>query len=145
MVVVVGRGGVRYHREAVTLDPGRDKLTDIAAFDHTGTLTLATGTIADRANRRLEKVSGEQYVDVSRQRRQRRFGPRGEMEVYGPGAARPAAQRRIDASAALRLQRMWRLRRLGKLKGDGIGSATDSLLHAQRAKCGGAGGCCVVM
>ena len=57
---------------------------------------------------------------------------------------------RLDAlmRQILRLQRWFRqrrLRRLGKVKGDGIGSATDSLLNAQRAKCGGAGGCCVVM
>ena len=113
-----------------------------------GTLTLATGTIASRAQHRKEKVSGEQYVEVAKQRRPRRFGPRGEMQIYGPGAARPTAQRRIDANAALRLQRWFRqrrLRRLGKLKGDVIGSATDSLLNAQRARCGGAGGCCVVM
>ena len=79
---------------------------------------------------------------------QRRFGARGELLPYGPGAVDCDKQRLLDARAATAVQRRWRQRRSDQL------AAAARAVHRRHSEdhdgggggaAGGKAGCCAIL
>jgi hypothetical protein len=110
-----------------------------------GAISLATGSVAQLNEPNQRRAN--QFVAVMRARRPRRFGARGELLPYGPGAVDCDKQRLLDARAALAVQRRWRQRRSARLAAAAI--AVNKRASEDHGRGGGprvaAAGCCVVM
>ena len=98
----------------------------------------------EQAEKRRHRQSDQNVVACRLLRRPRRFGPHGEIQVYGPGSARPEAQRKLDVLAACAVQRAFRQGRLRRMGHAGGGSAAFQAATLAALKKSSAS-CCALM